>query len=206
MSGRKSFLVLASVLAVPTAGALDGAGPRPDRQLYICMAAPPDEPVLEARRLVSSFFASIGVGVTWKAGQSGCPAGGVRAGFWLETPAALNPGALGRSFPQEGSRIDVFYDRVRAAVPSPFVPSVLAHVLMHELAHVVMGSNDHAPAGLMKARWEAAELQSMHRRPLAFDETDIPLIHRGLAERAARLGAQGPGATDAHKREHERRD
>jgi hypothetical protein len=82
-------------------------------------------------------------------------------------------------------RFDVFYDRVRAAAPGPRLPSLLAHVLAHEIAHVVQGVHHHASEGLMKAHWVSDDVAGMAWRALPFTTVDVDLLRRGLDERRA---------------------
>ena len=55
-----------------------------------------------------------------------------------DTPASRIAGGLAFALPYEGVHIQIFYDRVRAA--EPLLPQVaLAHVLAHEITHVLQG-------------------------------------------------------------------
>lgn len=161
----------------------------PARQLTVCLTAPTDSVVVAARGLAGRLFADIGVTVRWIDGP-GCPFEGVRVRFWDQTPDVLNPGAFGRSFPVQGTLVDVFYDRVKAAAPGVFLPPVLGHVLAHELGHVAQAESRHAAEGLMKPHWEASDLCNMAWEPLAFAADDADLVHRGLVTRSARLRAR----------------
>jgi hypothetical protein len=53
------------------------------------------------------------------------------------------PGALARALVFEGTRIEVFYERVRRMVGPRRFPSLLGHVLAHEIAHVLQGVDLH---------------------------------------------------------------
>jgi hypothetical protein len=182
--------VVAAAFVLVAHGGIDTAVPPAARELTVCLTAPPDREVFEARALATRMFGDIGVLLTWARQPGACPFTGVRMNFWMRTPTALSPGAFGRSFPAEGTRIDVFYDRVRAAAPGARLPSVLGHVLAHELAHLAQAVGRHSPEGVMKARWKARDLAGMAWQPLSFTTDDVALIHMGLATRTVRLQAR----------------
>jgi hypothetical protein len=69
------------------------------------------------------------------------------------------------------------------------VEHLLAHVLVHEITHMVEGTNVHAETGIMKARWDRVDRLNMEAHPLAFTEEDVLLIHLGLARRVLRQTA-----------------
>jgi hypothetical protein len=99
---------------------------------------------------------------------------------------------LARALPFEGIHILVFYDRMRATVDAGMVPRLLAHVLVHEIAHVIEGNDQHSDSGMMKARWDAEDYQRMRHSSLGFTEEDLQLIRIGLARRISAGQNQGP--------------
>jgi hypothetical protein len=105
------------------------------------------------------------------------------------TPANEQPGALAYALPYEGKHIVIFYDRVRtevepSRVPALLVPALLAHVIAHEIGHILEGVNTHSRSGVMKARWSTDDYLDMAWKPLPFAPEDVFLIHRGLEQRA----------------------
>jgi hypothetical protein len=88
--------------------------------------------------------------------------------------------------PFEGTRIIIFYDRVKRTVEPPVVPHLLAQVLAHEIAHILEGIDHHSNSGLMKAHWDLRDQDRMYREPLPFTDFDAAMIHRGLEERESR--------------------
>jgi len=86
--------------------------------------------------------------------------------------------------PFEGKHIVVFWDRVRHKVSPAQAPFLLAHVLVHEITHILQGVDWHSETGVMKAAWDADEIREMMRRPLGFTELDVNLIRRGLEARS----------------------
>src|SRR5262249_46260954 len=79
-------------------------------------------------------------------------------------------------------RIVVFYDRIQAL--SRDNPThrrmILAHVMTHEITHILQGIERHSTSGVMKARWNETDYLDMTRSPLPFASEDIELIRLGL--------------------------
>ena len=61
----------------------------------------------------------------------------------------------------------------------------LAHVLVHEIAHILQGTNGHSDTGVMKAHWTEGDYSQMRFKPLAFTSADIRLLHAGMGKRPA---------------------
>ena len=107
-----------------------------------------------------------GVGVTW----TPCPcASPVRPDELVvriaaAAPPASSPGSLGFSFVDLGRRAGtlatVFADRVKAMAALTGVDQgeLLGRVIAHEIAHLLIGTNDHGSRGLMRGAWRASEL------------------------------------------------
>ncbi len=143
-----------------------------------------------ARSIVTQMFAGIGVVIDWRHANS-CPAGALRIGYSTNTAANLMPGALAYALPYEGTHIVVFYDRVQATVIDREESLVLlAHVMTHEITHILEGTARHSAEGVMKAHWTPADYSRMCRKPLPFASEDVALIHLGLERRAARRNAE----------------
>jgi hypothetical protein len=69
-----------------------------------------------------------------------------------------------------GCYSDVFYDRATELQSAWNVDlsDILGNVMVHELGHLLRGSNAHASAGIMQARWKDEELNRMVRGNLSF--------------------------------------
>jgi len=98
-----------------------------------------------------------------------------------DNPPRAMPGAMGSATPFEGVHIRVFYDRVWSETVSRGV--LLAHVLVHEIAHILQGTDQHSESGIMKAVWDHSDHLQMREGPLAFTPQDVELIYRGLDAR-----------------------
>jgi len=133
-------------------------------------------------------LASAGVWVAWRLGTPNYhgPAETIEAVLVDQPNPAFRPGSLAFSTlgVQSGTRIEIMYNRVRAAGPASLRPFILAHVLVHEITHVLEGVERHSDAGLMKARWDADDFRQMGTAPLKFAGEDLHLI-QAWAYRAA---------------------
>jgi hypothetical protein len=144
----------------------------------------------EVRRI----FLEAGVSIDWIAGDPKASEASVmiyqplRAGRELEdacsarrdialdilavSPPALRSTVLGMAQPlaRAGLNVRVFNDHVRQASErehrAPAI--VLAHVVAHEIGHVLLRSNVHDPHGLMSEVWTRHEYERMEKRILLF--------------------------------------
>jgi hypothetical protein len=87
------------------------------------------------------------------------------------------------ALPKERVHITVFWDRVQHAKSFVSTSVLLAHVLVHEITHILQGIGRHSDSGVMKARWTGEDYEAMVRKPLPFTSDDIELIRRGAAAR-----------------------
>jgi hypothetical protein len=142
-----------------------------------------------AEEIASRMFARIGIALHWREVGHNCPGEAIVVSLTTRTPEGLQPHALAYTLPYEGTHIRVFLDRIRhqALLNSPnFERHLLAHVLVHEITHLLEGTNGHSDRGVMKARWEHADFgQMMTSAGLPFTPEDVSLIRRGLELRAA---------------------
>jgi hypothetical protein len=138
-----------------------------------------------ADKLAQKMFAGIGVETEWPQRGNDCSKGGdIVITLLYQTPVSKLPGAFAYALPYEGRHIVVFWDRVLRKVPSAVAPILLAHVLVHEIAHILQGISRHSKTGIMKAAWGPEDFFQMRTKPLEFTEEDVRLIHRGLAARS----------------------
>jgi hypothetical protein len=156
------------------------------RSLTVCLDADvaARTSVLRAEASVSQMFAGIGLLITWRNGMRDCAAQEIRVDLRHRTPASLKPGALAYARPYEGTDIRVFFDRISGNWQPRMVPVILAHVLAHEITHILERINRHSSYGIMKAHWGAQDYSQMGFKPLEFAPEDIDLIYIGLAFRS----------------------
>ena len=144
-----------------------------------------------AQELAGKIFSKIGVQVEWKSGK--------RPGEFQQSAIAIEavpgtrdfkPEALGYAQYQD-TRITVFLDRVeRFECPA----TVLAHVLVHEITHIVEDISRHSETGVMKARWTGHDYSEMRHRPLPFAPEDLELIYDGMSRRGMAAAALSSNA------------
>jgi hypothetical protein len=140
----------------------------------------------EAQRMLNA----AGVSVVWKFGKPSF--GGMAEVIEVELieqrdpefhPGALALATLGK---ESGTRIEIFYNRVvRTGGRENDVAPVLAHVLVHEITHILEGVSRHSETGVMKAQWGINDLRAMRSAPLPFAEEDLRLIHAWTERRSS---------------------
>jgi hypothetical protein len=159
-----------------------------EHKVSVCIEHTPAAHYLPRAELIASkMFAPIGVKLVWRL-QHSCPAGDtIQVRISVKTPANEFPGVLARALPYEGVHIVVFYDRINHSAGGDVCALVLAHVLVHEITHVLESIDRHSESGVMKAHWTDADYARMRAKPLPFTGWDIQLIHKGLESRGVRL-------------------
>jgi len=85
----------------------------------------------------------------------------------------LNKFAMGISYLSAdgvGCYADLFYQRVAEMHETSQVnmSSILGHGIAHEIGHLLLGTNSHSAIGIMRVRWERAELTSVSKGTLFF--------------------------------------
>ena len=91
-----------------------------------------------------------------------------------------------------GQYTNVFYDRVNELNRDRKVPpaEVLAHVMAHEIGHLLLGLNSHSMSGIMRGYWDSEELKAIERGRLLFSAEQSKLMRGRLAAITARRDAQ----------------
>jgi hypothetical protein len=168
-------------MRVLLAGCVLWAGVAHAADVTVRLTAAMPSSAFQAKAVVGEMFRAIGVDVGWNG------RGGVEIEIHLsaDTPDRLRPGALAVSYPYgSGSAVTVFYDRLLRLAEKSGTPErmLLAHVLAHEIAHVLERIDRHSDSGIMKAQWTREDLAEMARHPLPFDVEDVDLIRLGLGK------------------------
>jgi hypothetical protein len=136
-----------------------------------------------AKGVTSLIFADAGVRIKWRCGEpdrweTPMP---ILINLTSHTPDELLPGALAYARVFEGVHIRIFLDRLRPGATDPRVGTfLLAHVMAHEITHILEGTDRHSGVGVMKCRWSSAEINRMTVKPLLLAPEDVKLIHHGL--------------------------
>jgi hypothetical protein len=159
------------------------------RTVTVCAERGSAGPVANAAEVLASrMFAEIGVHIDWRAANSCAGFGNaLTVSISDNTPANQLPGALAYALPYEGTHIIVLYDRIKRQVDGSMVSRLLAHVLVHEITHILQRVGRHSASGVMKARFNETDQFKMKGKGLRFTKEDIDLIHIGLDWRQAQL-------------------
>ena len=175
----KALILFAAMTAALT------AGPNQATVYLINNAAVPFQKQAIATGIVDRIYHEIDIDIHWNLGSPPRGSGDV---IVLEiksgTPRNVFPGALAYAKPYEGVHIVVFYDRLRHKSHSEHI---LAHVMAHEIGHVLQGIESHSESGLMKAAWTLEDYSAMSYKPLKFTSRDVKLIRLGLAYRSRKV-------------------
>jgi hypothetical protein len=157
----------------------------------VSRVAMPDAMVLDPRIRVTSIFgdAGIPVRVTMKhASRDPRDSCGDPIVVQLDESTGYRgtADALAYATPFEGSGdcIHIFLDRLLKGNRSPtFANLLLAHVMVHEITHVLAHSARHSNEGVMKARWTHEDYQIMRYHSLALSPEDVQSVRQGIARR-----------------------
>jgi hypothetical protein len=139
----------------------------------------------QAQQRAAKMFAEVGVRLDWRTGHpSGAQAERepvIVVSLAEHAPAGYSPEALASAKVYEGVHITVFWDRVAGLSRFAQLAVVLAHVLAHEITHILQGIDRHSETGIMKAHWTPEDYRAMASKPLPFTPVDVQLIQLGLA-------------------------
>jgi hypothetical protein len=105
-------------------------------------------------------------------------------------PIGLTKAAMGISYLSEdgkGCYADLFYERMEELHEKSkmSVASLLGHAAAHEAGHLLLGTNSHAPRGIMRAIWQAEELASASKGMLFFSRSESRQMKERLATTTA---------------------
>ncbi|MGD0000452.1 MAG: hypothetical protein ABSE21_10165 [Bryobacteraceae bacterium] len=171
-------------------GSMPWAAGKPGNQKVVaCIVETGDTLVLATAKMTASrLFLSAGIQLEWHADGPSCRARAdqvIPVSLSTNTPEDLLPGAMAFNRPYEGAQVRVFYDRITNGPHFPQLqPYLLAHVLVHEITHVLQGVDRHSKSGIMTAHWDSSEYALMVRAQLRFAGEDVELIHKGLTSPA----------------------
>jgi hypothetical protein len=169
-------------MAATAAGVWAAQSGDTQRKVTVCAERGSAGPVANAAEVLASrMFAEIDVHIEWSAANSCAGFGNaLTVSISDNTPANQLPGALAYALPYEGTHIVVFYDRIKGQVDGSMVPRLLAHVLVHEITHILQRVSRHSASGVMKAKFNETDHFRMKGKGLGFTKEDIELIHLGM--------------------------
>lgn len=177
---------IAALLAATVVASGAAAKREPDLVVYLHAGNANPKIIIMAEQLAARMLERVGVMLMWRRG-SPMPQGNaevVEAVLIESPPSNFKPEALAFATlgAASGTRIGIFYNRVLSGGPPDAVPSILAHVLVHEITHVLEGVGRHSSYGVMKARWDMDDVWKMSKL-LPFAPEDVALIRDWEARR-----------------------
>jgi hypothetical protein len=168
-------------------------------------AQAPAEVITSAQRIATDIFAAAGIQTSWEVcAAPQCQP--IARPEYADRPAEVlviinkdatpgsRPAALGTSLPSvgAGNRAGVFYSRIEAAARDTTlslgasVAEILAHVMTHEIGHLLLNWTTHAHEGLMRADWTAVEFHAMRSSKLFFSAAQAGMMRRAIVKRSRR--------------------
>jgi hypothetical protein len=168
-------------------------------RIYDYVGLAPDT-LAEAQRVAANFYTPIGVAIDWA--PTFRPHGrkdrsheyGRLQDFTINVlnrsmvaRTAWAPDAIGTAVvaPSGGGSIAyVLYDRLKnAAAASDWqVKDLLAVVIAHELAHLLLPPNSHSSDGLMRTGWDVTELRHIRLDSLTFTVDNVARIRERVTQ------------------------
>lgn len=100
-------------------------------------------------------------------------------------PWRVNDSSLGFVVPLENSDAILFYDRVqwlchaRQSDPAP----ILGVAMAHEIGHLLLGSEQHSPTGMMRDTWLSSDLIAASQGLLRFRAGEAALMRAEIRRR-----------------------
>ncbi len=184
---------IAAILASVAASGSGAQKRPPDIVVYVHAGSAGVAALGAAEGRAAGMLAKAGVSVAWRLGKPNYrgPAEVIEAVLTTHTDESFRPGALAYATigPQSGIRIVIFYDRIVDNGVESRVPPILAHVLVHEITHILEGVERHSAYGVMKAAWQGDDWMSMPFSGLPFADEDLQLIHLWSARHNRNLAA-----------------
>jgi hypothetical protein len=180
---RIAAVLMAALQGVGTGASAQGKSEQ-KRQVTVYLSDSITVPAIvkaQAKAIASDMFAGIGVAMHWKSGRpSPSETEAIAIELVTDTPETYQPGAWAFALPYEGVHIRIFWDRIKA---DPLARQLLAHVMVHEITHILQGVAQHSAEGVMKARWSDQDRRAMARSPLHFPPDDVEMIYQRMETR-----------------------
>ena len=127
----------------------------------------------------------------WTPGHTPDTRGYLVARLAIGPPGDFSEAELGYALPfvSEGAHVTVYYDRVEkvffATKGMPSIGSMLGAAMAHEIGHVLTGSAEHSPEGVMKGNWGVAEFRLLSCKRFHFTAENAVALRAAVAERFA---------------------
>jgi len=180
----KVTMLVAMAVLVAAAGQAEPVAHQ-DVKVYMDNGFVPLPTVVPAKMIAAKMFADIGVRIQWRWGRPSDSQlereGAILVQMADSVPGTFGPNAMAFAKPFDRVHVTIFFRVEVAAQRGGVTPQLmLAHVFVHEMAHLMQGLLRHSDSGIMRARWMAADYAAMRRKPLSFTLEDVEVIYRGL--------------------------
>ena len=154
------------------------------QKLTACLQVGVSDPHLispRAQGLATRIFADIGIPLDWRACELADESSQTAIVVQLVSGKneGLMSGVLGSAMPYR-RHIIIFFDRIETMEDAW---TVLGHVMVHEITHIIQGVFRHSDTGLMKPHWSGHDLMEMRYKPLPFTREDLILLYSALEMR-----------------------
>ena len=143
-----------------------------------------------AQRAVERILNDADLRVTWDSCPCADRVGPAELVVRISAAPAINDrSSLGYSYidvtRKAGTLATIFGDRVHmmARLAGTDEGELLGRAMAHEVAHLLLGTHDHAPAGLMRGRWDVRDLQRNQPWEWTLSRTDARTMRDALTRR-----------------------
>lgn len=158
-------------------------------RMYDVVGIPADTST-SARATAARILSSAGITTRW----TQCPCDGVVTSAELlvrivTAPPSSESASLGFSYidvdQRRGTLATVFADRVHTLAQASGVAEadLLGRAIAHEIAHLLLGTRDHAEVGLMRGHWTSIELARNRPIDWQFTRADSARLHQAVIRR-----------------------
>ena len=192
MSGQWMALAVVVTMAYLAMGAERNLPQYPQLRVFVMNDANASTRLLlDAERQAAGVLLQAGVEVEWVNcsrsstcyGDEGFGVGGLIVRI-VPRARTLSTEVIGVSFldPRgNGTYADIFFEpvvRLREVNHDVSLAVILGNVMTHEVGHLLLGSNAHAPIGIMRGHWERDDLLSIRAAEMQFTKEQSQRIKR----------------------------
>jgi hypothetical protein len=142
----------------------------------------PADVLSAARQEAVGIFARAGIEIVWHDEAADAPAAyrfAVKIVAHALDYAGAKPHVMGVALREtRGTLVYAFFGRVSDFARAQRIPSstMLAHVIAHEVGHLLLPKGWHSERGLMRGKWDRAQVETAVRGELTFTPEEIRSI------------------------------
>lgn len=185
---------IGTALALLLPPALSGAGGNPVKLpnvgvVVVNLSTAPPDLVLKAEAVTQQTYGVAGIRITWLNTANGVTWQGpdtvLRAVILPQAPPSRALAAFGTAL-RDRQEVLLFQDRILRFGQIVDLPPhlMLSVALVHEIGHLLLDSDDHTPAGIMRAEWGQDDLNAIRRRQFHFTPDQIRRMKTNIEKRS----------------------